>query len=218
MLGSLGSDKSDGITNAVGLVSCAILPFAATSMIGYLPIAAACGPPLMVLPIFTDLPLPIAVQAHSQGIFWITILQGLFSSARIVQGDLFGGVYGLMLAVLGHRARLPGPARVWLKTYVLITFINGVVSTLEMIQSILLLKGPLLSLSLPWTVNLLHLMIVGNPLMSFLGAYFGWQFIKCLKQLAVQDAQMRMSIQSGMKIPVQLPQEPACPPIPEEAD
>ena len=40
--------------------------------------------------------------------------------------------------LLGYRSRMPGPARVWLKTYVLITFINGIVGSLEITQQILL--------------------------------------------------------------------------------
>lgn len=143
---------------------------------------------------FENMPTNVVAQWHSKGILTITFLQGIHSVSRVLHGDVFGGTYGCMLSLLGYRSRMPGPARVWLKTYVLITFINGIVGSLELAQQILLHTLPHMSLALPMHVNFLALLATINPFTSFAGAYFGWQFIKCLKKLAMEDYQQRVAM------------------------
>jgi len=83
-----------------------------------------------------------------------------------------------MLATLGHNARFPGPAFNWLKTYVLITFINGTVATVDLLQNMLLQNYPWILKTLPLAVNVHHLVQLTLPLLSFAGATLGWKYIK----------------------------------------
>ena len=78
------------------------------------------------------------MESQQNGILAITALQGCFGITRMFIGDFFGGSYALMLATLGYNSRFPGPAVNWLKTYILITSINGTVSTVDLIQSLLI--------------------------------------------------------------------------------
>jgi hypothetical protein len=68
-----------------------------------------------------------------------------------------------------------------LKTYVVISFINGCVQAMEVIQ-LSLVGIPLFGHGMPFLVTLSHGITVLNPFTAFVGAYLGWQYIKAAKQ------------------------------------
>mmetsp|Transcript_1123 Transcript_1123/g.2414 ORF Transcript_1123/g.2414 Transcript_1123/m.2414 type:complete len:874 (+) Transcript_1123:349-2970(+) len=150
---------------------------------------AFCPNPLMTEGAVLDLvegiqeymPENWSMPAQQNGMLVVTFCQGSLALGRMFLGDVFGGAYALMLATLGYNSRHPGPAANWLKTYILITFINGTVGTVDFIQNMLLGNYPLLAKSLPLAVNVAHLVQISVPLISFAGAYIGWQYIKAQK-------------------------------------
>eukprot|EP00438_Fugacium_kawagutii_P004157 Skav232892 [mRNA] locus=scaffold4134:81478:96438:+ [translate_table: standard] len=102
-------------------------------------------------------PLPeLSLQALQRGLLVATFLQGSLGLLRICLGDFFSGSYTLLLATLGYNSRHPGPSSAWLKTYVLISFINGTMGHIDLMQNTLLHNFPALQLSLPISVNLMH--------------------------------------------------------------
>jgi len=127
------------------------------------------------------------------GIVVATFVQGSMGVVRILLGDVFGGCYTLLLATLGFNARRPGPASNWLKTYVLLTFINGTMSSIDLVQSKLLQTFPVVQLAaLPLSVNMLHAAQLLVPAISFFGAYCGWQHIKMQRRLQREAYQQRL--------------------------
>jgi len=135
----------------------------------------------------------LTMKELETGVLCATFVQGSLGILRMCLGDVFSGAYGLLLATLGYNSRKPGPASNWLKTYVLITFINGTMSGIDVIQqtllgnSLLILPGVL-----PLSVNCAHLVTLTVPLASFLGAYCGWNHIKNQRKAAVQAYQDQM--------------------------
>ncbi|CAD7922295.1 unnamed protein product [Amoebophrya sp. A120] len=119
-----------------------------------------------------------SMSSQQNGMLVVTFCQGSLALGRIFLGDVFGGAYALMLATLGYNSRHPGPAANWLKTYILITFINGTVGTVDFIQNLLLGNFPVISKALPLAVNVAHLVQISVPIISFAGAYIGWQYIR----------------------------------------
>merc|ERR1712151_281487 len=104
-------------------------------------------------------------------------------------------------------ARHPGPASNWLKTYVLITFINGTMGSIDVIQNVLLQNMPLFMAAFPMKVNLMHAVQIMIPGVSFLGAYCGWQHFKVQRQVAMQryQQQLQMMMQQPPLPPSALP-------------
>lgn len=141
------------------------------------------------------------------GVLVATFLQGSLGLVRICLGDVYQGAYALLLATLGFNARRPGPASNWLKTYVLITFINGTMGSIDLMQNVLLQNYPVFLLSLPVAVNLQHLVQLLVPGTSFLGAYCGWQHIKMQRRVAMEQYQQQllMMMQQAPWPPPQLP-------------
>jgi len=128
----------------------------------------------------------LSIKDLERGVLVATFLQGSLGLVRICLGDVFSGCYTLLLATLGYNARHPGPASNWLQTYVLITFINGTMSTIDLVQAMLQQNFPVLLLTLPLSKNLAHAVSLLVPGASFLGAYCGWQHIKMQKKLAME--------------------------------
>lgn len=129
------------------------------------------------------------MQELEKGVLVATFVQGSLGIMRICLGDVFSGAYALLLATLGYNSRRPGPASNWLKTYVLITFINGTMSGIDLCQQFLLQNYPVLLPGLPIAVNCAHLVTLLVPWVSFLGAYCGWQHIKMQRQAAIKAYQ-----------------------------
>jgi hypothetical protein len=128
-----------------------------------------------------------------KGIVLATFVQGSMGVIRILLGDVFSGCYTLLLATLGFNARRPGPASNWLKTYVLLTFINGTMSSIDLVQSRLLQTFPVVHLAaLPFSVNMLHAVQLLVPAISFFGAYCGWNHVKMQRRLQREAYQQRL--------------------------
>jgi len=135
----------------------------------------------------------LSLKDLQKGIVLATFIQGSMGVVRILLGDVFSGCYTLLLATLGFNARRPGPASNWLKTYVLLTFINGTMSSIDLVQSKLLQTFPAVQLAtLPLSVNMLHTVQLLVPGISFFGAYCGWQHIKMQKRLQREAYQQRL--------------------------
>jgi len=130
----------------------------------------------------------LSLEELQQGVLVSTFLQGSLGIARVCLGDVFSGTYQLLLATLGFNARHPGPSSNWLKTYVLITFINGTMSAIDLVQNMLLQNYPTVALALPLSVNAAHMVTLMVPPVSFVGAYCGWQHIKMQRKLANEAA------------------------------
>lgn len=141
-----------------------------------------CAPPLPPLP-------ELSLQALQRGLLVATFLQGSLGLLRICLGDFFSGSYTLLLATLGYNSRHPGPSSAWLKTYVLISFINGTMGHIDLMQNTLLHNFPALQLSLPLSVNLMHTVQLLVPGCSYCGAYFGWQHLKAQRKMMLEAYQ-----------------------------
>jgi len=151
----------------------------------------------------------LSAKDLERGILVATFVQGSLGLVRICLGDVFSGSYTLLLATLGYNARQPGPASNWLKTYVLITFINGTMSSIDLVQQGLNNNFPLILLGLPTTVNLAHLVSLCVPAASFLGAYCGWQHVKAQKktQMEYYNLQIEQMLQNPPMPPPPLPDQ-----------
>merc|ERR1719247_772377 len=134
----------------------------------------------------------LTMQELEKGVLVATFVQGSLGIVRMCLGDVFSGCYGLLLATLGYNSRRPGPASNWLKTYVLITFINGTMSGIDLVQQMLLQNYPVILPGLPLAVNGAHLVTLLVPWVSFLGAYCGWQHIKMQRKAAIEAYQEQM--------------------------
>mmetsp|Transcript_47785 Transcript_47785/g.58736 ORF Transcript_47785/g.58736 Transcript_47785/m.58736 type:complete len:328 (-) Transcript_47785:30-1013(-) len=135
-------------------------------------------------------PLPeLSLQALQRGLLVATFLQGSLGLLRICLGDFFSGSYTLLLATLGYNSRHPGPSSAWLKTYVLISFINGTMGHIDLMQNTLLHNFPALQMSLPLSVNLMHTVQLLVPGCSYCGAYFGWQHLKAQRKMMLEAYQ-----------------------------
>mmetsp|Transcript_18962 Transcript_18962/g.42836 ORF Transcript_18962/g.42836 Transcript_18962/m.42836 type:complete len:384 (-) Transcript_18962:64-1215(-) len=138
-------------------------------------------------------PIPeLSLQALQRGLLVATFLQGSLGLLRMCLGDFFSGSYTLLLATLGYNSRHPGPASAWLKTYVLISFINGTMGHIDLVQNMLLHNFPAVTLSLPISANLMHVVQLLVPGVSFCGAYFGWQHLKMQRKLMVEAYQREL--------------------------
>jgi len=196
-------------------------PIVPGTFVGPSPAAMAFCPPVFGRPPICDKfskllddiqpePSSWSMETHQRGILVVTFAQGVMGFARICMGDVFGGIYALLLATLGYNSRIPGPAANWLKTYVLITFINGTVGGVDLFQHLIVKNYPTLSLALPLSVNMAHFMILAVPLISFSGALFGWEFVKAQKALILaRQKQMLQLQQSGPALPWPPPPLPA---------
>jgi len=196
-----GANAMEQRANACGLLASFLAPFALPG--GSFFASTAGGPAMAFCPIdlsgignlkglslakcapFQDL----TMKDLERGLLVATFVQGSLGLVRICLGDVFSGSYSLLLATLGFNSRRPGPASNWLKTYVLITFINGTMSGIDLVQNCLLHNYPVLLAALPLKVNIAHLVSLSVPLASFLGAYCGWQHYLLQKKAAIQAYQ-----------------------------
>ena len=100
----------------------------------------------------------------------------------------------MLLGILGVSCSREGKSKDMLKTYVVITFINGCVQAMEVVQ--VSLSGiPLLGHGLSWAVGAGHAITLLNPCASFIGAYLSWQYVKAAKQqymLSLAHYQLQM--------------------------
>lgn len=153
----------------------------------------------------------LSLEDLEKGILVATFIQGSLGLIRICLGDVFSGSYTLLLATLGYNSRRPGPSSNWLKTYVLITFINGTMGGIDIAQSMLIGNFPIIHYALPARLNLMHAVQLLVPGASFLGAYCGWQHFKKQQKVAVQAYHQQLQ-QQMMMLMEQAPWPP--PPLP----
>jgi hypothetical protein len=90
-------------------------------------------------------------------------------------------MYNSLLGILGVSCSREGKSKDMLKTYVVISFINGCVQTMEVIQ-LSLVGASFFGHGVPIWVALGHSITLMNPCTSFIGAYLGWRYIKAAKQ------------------------------------
>lgn len=195
--GPLGQEVRAG---ACGLLAAMLTPMAlaggSAALVAGAPMMAFCPFPLSMPDgsgFYMCPTLPEAtIKDLEKGILVATFVQGSVGLLKICLGDVFSGAYTLLLATLGYNSRHPGPASNWLKTYVLITFINGTMGSIDLIQTGLNQTYPLILATLPLSVNLLHAAQLTIPGISFLGAYCGWQHIKLQRKMAVDAYQQQV--------------------------
>lgn len=149
----------------------------------------------------------LSMAELENGILVITFIQGSLGIVRICMGDIYSGCYTLLLATLGYNSRFPGEASNWLKTYVLITFINGTMSSIDLLQNYLNDSFPLLLPQLPLKVNVAHGVSLLAPVVAFLGAYYGWQYVKRQRRAALEayNQQVARLVETMRWPPPQLP-------------
>jgi hypothetical protein len=151
--------------------------------------------------------------------------QACLGLAKACTGDIYSGVYNCLLGALGVSCSRPGKSREMLKTYVVITFINGCVQAMEVVQ-IVLLGIPMFGHGMPFVVTAGHVITLLNPVAAFMGAYIGWQCVKAAKHqymltLAQYHIQMLMMQQHQQMVQTAGQQQgvkrlPAIEEVPEE--
>lgn len=204
---------------ALAMAAVALMPLSGGAMAGGSVAMAQCPavcdfgysfPSMKSLPP-AKLAIPeLSLEGYQKSILVLTFIQGSGGLARMCVGDVFGGAYTLLLATLGYNSRTPGPAANWLKTYVLITFINGTMSSVSLIQDVLVHNYPVIApFKLPLATNLAHFVTLTVPGVSFLGAYFGWQYIKVQRKAVIEAQQRQLAML--MRMP---PPPPLLPPLP----
>jgi len=146
--------------------------------------------------------------------------------SKALTGDVYSGLYNSLLGVLGVSCSREGKSKDMLKTYVVISFINGCVQGMELFQ-LSLVGIPLFGHGMPTMMAVGHTITLLNPCTSFIGAYLGWQFIKAAKQqymiaLAQYHIQMLMMQQHQQMVQQTLQNDvnqiKHLPPICEEDD
>lgn len=193
--------QASQLWDALGTLLAAATPLATGGMLGAPSVGglslAFCPFPLTSSCSLSNLQMHLlqepTLKDLQRGIVLATFVQGSMGVIRILLGDVFSGCYTLLLATLGFNARRPGPAANWLKTYVLLTFINGTMSSIDLVQSRLLQTFPVVHLAaLPLSVNMLHAVQLLVPAISFFGAYCGWNHVKMQRRLQREAYQQRL--------------------------
>jgi hypothetical protein len=120
--------------------------------------------------------------------------QSCLGIAKVLTGDVYSGGYNALLGVLGVNCSREGKSKDMLKTYLVISFINGCVQVMEVVQ--MSLAGiPIFGHGMPLLIGAGHIISLLNPCASFIGAYLGWQYIKATKQqylLSLAQYQLQM--------------------------
>ena len=120
--------------------------------------------------------------------------QTMLGLSKAVTGDVYSGTYNALLGILGVSCSREGKSKDMLKTYTVITFINGCVQAMEVVQ--MTLAGvPLFGHGMSAAISVGHTISILNPCASFLGAFVSWQYIKSAKQqylLALAHYQLQM--------------------------
>jgi hypothetical protein len=120
--------------------------------------------------------------------------QSSLGVAKILTGDIYSGVYNTLLGVLGVSCSREGKNREMLKTYIVISFINGCVQAMEVFQ-VSLVGIPMFGHGVPLLLAGAHVITILNPVASFVGAYLGWQYVRAAKQqymLALANYHLQM--------------------------
>jgi hypothetical protein len=186
---ALNRDEYDSLFSSKG--SSSSLSFLDTTLVNLKDIASS------FVDIFLGNPLidPGRIgELQRVGTMYAAGFQSSLGIAKVFTGDIYSGVYNLLLGVLGVSCSREGKNREMLKTYVVISFINGCVQAMEVLQ-ISLVGIPLFGHGVPLLVSGAHVITLLNPVASFIGAYLGWQYIRAAKQqymLALANYHLQM--------------------------
>merc|ERR1712232_145317 len=116
----------------------------------------------------------------------LTVSQGSLAMLQLMLGDLLGGFLGGVMATVGTYACMPSGTR-WLPTYTVVTFINGSVGLLALLEKAVFSKFPLFALSNPLVINMVHGIVAAGPVLSFAGVYYAYQYLKELRSMATDS-------------------------------
>merc|ERR1719240_1957205 len=95
-------------------------------------------------------------------------------------GDLDGGAVQSLLALLGMYTSTE-TGKKYLPTYCFVTFVNGSIQLLTLVDVVPFYHGPLLSSKLPAIVNLAHACVLAAPCVSFAGFYCAFRYLQVLR-------------------------------------
>ncbi|CAD7933794.1 unnamed protein product [Amoebophrya sp. A120] len=112
----------------------------------------------------------------------LTMTQGTVSLVQLLLGDLLGGFLGGVMATCGSYATSP-QGIAWLPTYTVLSFLNGSVAALSLLEKIAFSKFAFLSLTNPFAVNFVHAVVLAAPVCSFAGVYYSHQLLKELRAM-----------------------------------
>ena len=106
-----------------------------------------------------------------------------FNAAGLVAGDLIGGILGIAVSGLGVYACQPGKYP-FLPTYVVCSMVNGTVQTFQFLDLLIRYKGAIFGTQLTVTANIFHLVVLVNPITTFIGGVLAYKFMSELRFLA----------------------------------
>jgi len=134
------------------------------------PMAMSCMP--MMIPFRVPQVSPQSWMANKRALAFhrccvlIVYAQGAIALVRFAHGDLIGGIYDAVQALMGGYATQPDGIS-FFPSYIMICGFNGILNFLQVMQSF---HGVPIHF-LPW-------LAIIPPAVSLLGAYCGWQFSK----------------------------------------
>eukprot|EP00392_Amoebophrya_sp_AT5.2_P003833 g3838.t1 len=126
----------------------------------------------------------------------LTMTQGTLSLVQLLLGDLLGGFLGGVMAATGSYATSPQGIP-WLPTYTVLSFLNGSVGALGLMEKVVFSKFAFLSFANPLPINLVHAVVLFAPLCSFAGVYYAHGFLKELRMLHANGSVVDTSIEAG---------------------
>lgn len=147
---------------------------------------------------------PITERAtkYQKMLAFMTVTQGSLGVFELLLGDLLGGFIGCVLAAVGQRGTTPGGVG-WVPTYAVLSFINGSISVLSLAEKAAFSKFPIFALSNPTVVNVVHAVVVANPILSMAGVYYAYRYLAELRCMNSDGTMMETPtlITSGSGMP-----------------
>ncbi|CAD7936309.1 unnamed protein product [Amoebophrya sp. A25] len=142
-------------------------------------------------------PLNERATKYQKTLVCLTTTQGTLSLVQLMLGDLMGGFLGGMMAATGSYASSSTTAVSWLPTYTVLSFLNGSVSTLGMMEKMVFSKYAFFALSNPLVVNLVHGLVVAVPLTSFFGCYYSYGYLREIRLLHANGTMVDTSVEQS---------------------
>jgi len=122
-----------------------------------------------------------------KGLISITVTQGCIALFQFIIGDTAGGFLSFLMAGVGLYSALPTGLK-WLPTFVIMSFINGSIQFLGLVERTMFGKFALMSFANPAVVNIYHLFLMSGPILSFASVYVGYQLLKEIRQIAAGES------------------------------
>jgi len=110
--------------------------------------------------------------AFHRGCVFAVYAQGALAIFKFVHGDLVGGTYDALQALMGGYATQPDGIGL-LPTWIMVSGFNGVFGIFQVFQAF---QGV--------PLHFLPMLACGPPVLSLCAAYFGWQFFREVRALA----------------------------------